>query len=308
MSSLSRGASGASKPKPVNVNSLYAGRNLAAGAKPLGKHGLTSVGKSVGVVRRMPPPATLPSLKAENNGQDPSTVVVPQGGTGWSKNDTSTDSSEVVKTSSLTTSNGPDLRPIWAKPSSEVLSSGDSSTREFPTLAVAAQGIDGSHRSSNKWAVGDNSHSSEQKTQASASEETHALPSRYCNNVSDSMGGSPHYHSSSERTRFQGSSDARVSHPNYSTSGLCRASQKLSDPITNDVYAACDSGKISVARRDDDRVPQYSQMSRATEFFDGAAVREEVRTEESYSVLEYDRDDAIGKSRHKRTSFRVCIV
>lgn len=37
MSSLSRGASGASKPKPVNVNSLYAGRNLAAGAKPLGK-------------------------------------------------------------------------------------------------------------------------------------------------------------------------------------------------------------------------------------------------------------------------------
>ncbi|EYC18364.1 hypothetical protein Y032_0028g1819 [Ancylostoma ceylanicum] len=303
MSSLSRGTSGASKPKPVNVNSLYAGRNLSAGAKPLGKHGLTSVGKSVGVVRRMPPPATLPSLKAENNGQDPSTVVVPQGGTGWSKNDTSTDSSEVVKTSSLTTSSGPDLRPIWAKPPSEALSSGDSSTREFPTLAVAAQGIDVSHRSPNKWAVGENSHSSEQKTQVSTSEEAHALPSRYCNNASDSMGGSPHYHPSSERSRFQGSSDARVSHPNYSTSVLCRASQKHNDSGTNDVCAARDSAKVSVVRRDDDRVPQYSQTTRASEFFDGGAARD-VHTEESYSVLEYDRDDAIGKSRHKRTSFR----
>lgn len=37
MSSLSRGASSAGKPKAVNVNSLYSGRNLAAGGKPPGK-------------------------------------------------------------------------------------------------------------------------------------------------------------------------------------------------------------------------------------------------------------------------------
>ncbi|KAK6761950.1 hypothetical protein RB195_022884 [Necator americanus] len=133
MSSLSRGATGTSKSKPVNVNNLYSGRNLAAGTKSLvsGKHGLTSVGKSVGVVRRMPPPATLPSLKAENNGQDPNTAVVPQGGAGWSKGDASIDFCDAVRTSTLCTSSGPDLRPTWAKPHSD---------------AISAQGIDASHK------------------------------------------------------------------------------------------------------------------------------------------------------------------
>ncbi|ETN68765.1 BAT2 protein [Necator americanus] len=111
-----------------------------------GKHGLTSVGKSVGVVRRMPPPATLPSLKAENNGQDPNTAVVPQGGAGWSKGDASIDFCDAVRTSTLCTSSGPDLRPTWAKPHSNAISGESSSTKEFPTLAVAAQGIDVSHK------------------------------------------------------------------------------------------------------------------------------------------------------------------
>ncbi|VDO76989.1 unnamed protein product, partial [Heligmosomoides polygyrus] len=108
---------------------------------PSGKYGLTSVGKSVGVVRRMPPPATLPSLKSENNGQDPSTVVVPQGGgVGWNKAEPATDTSEVARTLPAYASAGPDLRPTWAKQPQESANNGSGSKGEFPTLATSAQG------------------------------------------------------------------------------------------------------------------------------------------------------------------------
>ncbi len=46
------------------------------------RHGLQSLGK-VASARRMPPPASLPSLKAENKGNDPNVSLVPKDGTGW---------------------------------------------------------------------------------------------------------------------------------------------------------------------------------------------------------------------------------
>lgn len=57
---------------------LFLGLFIAVAAR----HGLQSLGK-VAVSRRMPPPANLPSLKAENKGNDPNVSIVPKDGSGW---------------------------------------------------------------------------------------------------------------------------------------------------------------------------------------------------------------------------------
>ncbi|MCP9263006.1 hypothetical protein DINM_006365 [Dirofilaria immitis] len=163
--SSARGAAGAVKPKLHNVNSIYAGKTKTPSRRPVvcvGKHGgLQSLGKTTAVVRRMPPPATLPSLRAESQGQDPNIALVPQGGTGWAKGDTSAangqtaDFQSIVKssasltgststtTSALSTSginsgSGPhttDLRPTWAKQPNVA------EAQDFPSLAAATAAI-----------------------------------------------------------------------------------------------------------------------------------------------------------------------
>uniref|UniRef100_A0A1I7WZ03 BAT2_N domain-containing protein n=1 Tax=Heterorhabditis bacteriophora TaxID=37862 RepID=A0A1I7WZ03_HETBA len=215
----------------------------------ISKHGLQSVGKSVGVVRRMPPPATLPSLKAENNGQDPTIAVdinleliqahisiysyfmlhsalfndLTLGGTGWNKGESSTAVAiETPKTSvpaSALVSNGPDLRPTWAKPSMEPSSvSTGASNREFPSLAVAAQGKDALLKPQNKWATGSLTQNSDSRL--------NVLPSRYYDSGNQQ---SSRLVQTQQRSRFQGSSDARMSQPNYYVNATSSNGRKFSE-------------------------------------------------------------------------------
>ena len=61
------------------------------------KHGLQSLGK-LPTARRAP--ANLPSLKAENHGNDPTIAIVPAGSSGWAGKD---DKSTTEKTNTPTT-------------------------------------------------------------------------------------------------------------------------------------------------------------------------------------------------------------
>lgn len=78
------------------------------------RHGLQSLGK-VASARRMPPPANLPSLKAENKGNDPNVSLVPKDGTGWASKQEQADPKRSVLFRNqyspvlfvITTANGP---------------------------------------------------------------------------------------------------------------------------------------------------------------------------------------------------------
>ncbi|XP_077362501.1 protein PRRC2A isoform X3 [Festucalex cinctus] len=78
-----KGKEGKTKYASLNLFDTYKGKSLET-QKPIvpPRHGLQSLGK-VASARRMPPPASLPSLKAENKGNDPNVSLVPKDGTGW---------------------------------------------------------------------------------------------------------------------------------------------------------------------------------------------------------------------------------
>ncbi|KAM8930921.1 protein PRRC2C isoform 2-T2 [Pelodytes ibericus] len=67
----------------LSLFNTYKGKSLETQKTTVAaRHGLQSLGK-VAVSRRMPPPANLPSLKAENKGNDPNVNIVPKDGSGW---------------------------------------------------------------------------------------------------------------------------------------------------------------------------------------------------------------------------------
>ncbi|UMM39527.1 hypothetical protein L5515_016548 [Caenorhabditis briggsae] len=163
MSSQNRGAQGTIKQKGVSANNLFSGRS-APGARDPSRNGMQSVGKNAAnVVRRMPPPASLPSLRAENNGQDPTTPVVPQGGTGWTKSDnpnepplTPTSAAAAAAAAAggavppappQPTQPANDLRPSWLVAANAEQQANNNQAREFPSLAPPPNDAD----KINKW-------------------------------------------------------------------------------------------------------------------------------------------------------------
>ncbi|XP_039591808.1 protein PRRC2C isoform X4 [Polypterus senegalus] len=74
---------GKTKYATLSLFNTYKGKSLETQKSAVAaRHGLQSLGK-VAVSRRMPPPANLPSLKAENKGNDPNVNIVPKDGSGW---------------------------------------------------------------------------------------------------------------------------------------------------------------------------------------------------------------------------------
>ncbi|KAM9385131.1 protein PRRC2C [Pholidichthys leucotaenia] len=89
---------GKTKYATLSLFNTYKGKSLETQKTAVAtRHGLQSLGK-VAASRRMPPPANLPSLKAENKGNDPNVNIVPKDGSGWASRTEAGDESRQQET------------------------------------------------------------------------------------------------------------------------------------------------------------------------------------------------------------------
>ncbi|XP_043555798.1 protein PRRC2C isoform X2 [Chiloscyllium plagiosum] len=115
---------GKTKYATLNLFNTYKGKSIETQKNSVAaRHGLQSLGK-VASSRRIPPPANLPSLKAENKGNDPNVNIIPKDGSGWV-----TKSEQQEESNSTTEAQVQESQP----PSSE---SPAPSTQEVPTPVV----------------------------------------------------------------------------------------------------------------------------------------------------------------------------
>ncbi|KAG1947329.1 protein PRRC2A [Pimephales promelas] len=128
-----KGKDGKTKYASLNLFDTYKGKSLEA-QKPVvaPRHGLQSLGK-VASARRMPPPASLPSLKAENKGNDPNVSLVPKDGTGWASKQEQAD----PKSTDVLSAAQPELQPPVASQTSVPSVPRTPPAQEAPTQALA---------------------------------------------------------------------------------------------------------------------------------------------------------------------------
>ncbi|KAJ8273787.1 hypothetical protein GJAV_G00105520 [Gymnothorax javanicus] len=146
-----KGKDGKTKYASLNLFDTYKGKSLEA-QKPVvaPRHGLQSLGK-VASARRMPPPANLPSLKAENKGNDPNISLVPKDGTGWASKQEPAD----PKSSDASSAAQPELQPPAASQTSASTRPRTPPAPEVPGSAPVAGGRSWAQASVTHGAQGD---------------------------------------------------------------------------------------------------------------------------------------------------------